>query len=150
MENGTRIRLTYIQMDLEESEICSFDYIEIRESTSTNVREKNLIARYCGKTLPPTWTSTTNEVMVKFHSDPHGTGKGFRIHYQMVCGEILTAPQGVIRPPEYQEDTLNVQRCEWVIVSPPSTAITLNFVEFHLGDDLNGTCSDEYLEVSHT
>ena len=41
-------------------------------------------SRYCGKTIPPTFTSSGNRLFFKFHSDGSETHPGFLISYEMV------------------------------------------------------------------
>ena len=40
--------------------------------------------RYCGTILPSDFTSTNNELFIKFHSDSDGIRPGFLISYQIV------------------------------------------------------------------
>lgn len=53
--NGSRIKLTYLEMNLKESSTCAYDYIEIREGPNKYPEQKSFITKYCGKSIPPTW-----------------------------------------------------------------------------------------------
>ncbi|XP_044726579.1 cubilin-like [Chrysoperla carnea] len=140
--NGSRIKLTYLEMNLKESSTCAYDYIEIREGPNKYPEQKNFITKYCGKNIPPTWTSTSNEVVVRFHSDfismDDARNFGYRIRYDTVCGGIFNDLNGVIISPNYPNDAWKMKTCEYLISVPISSAIKLSFVQFNIGYNTSG------------
>ncbi|XP_037778414.1 cubilin-like isoform X2 [Penaeus monodon] len=79
---GYKIKITWLMFALERCTDCKCDYVEIWDGTST----KELIGgrRFCGYLDPPTMTSTSNRVEIKFHSNSSGNYAGFKIKYESV------------------------------------------------------------------
>uniref|UniRef100_A0A8C3CRJ2 Cubilin n=1 Tax=Cairina moschata TaxID=8855 RepID=A0A8C3CRJ2_CAIMO len=72
---GNRLQLSFITFQVEYSDGCTKDYLEIREQNATG----RLAGRFCGNSLPSNYTSTVGHILwVKFVSDSSGTGVGFR------------------------------------------------------------------------
>lgn len=63
-------------LNIDETEHCNGDYLEIRETSSTG----KLIGVYCGQNNPPALPQT-NTYWLKFRSDNDGVGSGFLIEY---------------------------------------------------------------------
>lgn len=60
---------------LEDSQDCSRDFVEIREGNATG----HLVGRYCGHTLPLNYSSILgHSLWVRFVSDGSGSGTGFQ------------------------------------------------------------------------
>jgi len=64
-------------MDIDESENCNQDYLEIREVDAGG----KFLGVFCGKT-PSSNLTAQNNVWVKFHSSAESTGKGFLLEYE--------------------------------------------------------------------
>lgn len=61
--------------ELQHSQGCNNDYLEIREGNSTGT----LVGHFCGNTLPSNYTSLIGHVLwIKFVSDSSVSGAGFR------------------------------------------------------------------------
>jgi len=73
---GNSISLTLEAMDIEESEGCNRDYLEVREGSDKG----NLIGAYCGKQVPMTIHSQSS-ICMKFRSDDVNVGDGFMASY---------------------------------------------------------------------
>jgi len=73
---GNFISLTLEAMDIEESEGCNRDYLEVREGSDKG----NLIGAYCGKQVPMTIHSKSS-ICMKFRSDDVNVGDGFMASY---------------------------------------------------------------------
>ncbi len=82
MPLGTRVRIEFTKFELEESQNCKFDKIEIFEGQSSE-SEEGLIGRYCGTNKPNVITSLTNVVTVKFTTDWSGSEEGFQLSYKL-------------------------------------------------------------------
>lgn len=73
---GNEMTISILTLDIDETDHCNGDYLEIRESNSAG----KLIGVYCGKTIPPTLRQT-NKFWLKFRSDNDGVGLGFLLEY---------------------------------------------------------------------
>mgnify|MGYP001363378108 CR=1 FL=1 len=40
-----------------------------------------MMGKYCGDSIPPSHVSSSNEVLIQFHSDQHATEAGFKMEY---------------------------------------------------------------------
>ena len=72
VEPGTQLRLTFDSFSLEEPyyyDDCSYDYVEISYDGYSE--------KFCGHSTPPTITSSSNSMTVKFVSDESTNKKGF-------------------------------------------------------------------------
>lgn len=70
-------------LDIDETDHCNGDYLEIRESNSIG----KLIGVYCGDDIPPT-LPPANTYWLKFRSDNDGVGRGFLLEYNY--GSFMT------------------------------------------------------------
>ena len=88
--------------------------------------QSNILNRYCGTNTPSEFTSSSNELFIKFHTDGSYTYSGFLAAYERVggarlpppstdCGGLLTDSQGSFASPNYPRDYSNDLSCEWVI-----------------------------------
>lgn len=48
------------------------------------------VGRFCGTAIPAPYTSSTQDVYLKFKSDDAATGRGFRLTYTVACGGVYT------------------------------------------------------------
>lgn len=86
------IRLQFDVFELESNPYscghakCSCDYVEIEEVSFTG--EVISIGRYCMANAPPSvLLSSTNQMMVTFHSDHAISAKGFNASYTSVLAK---------------------------------------------------------------
>ncbi|XP_063145561.1 ovochymase-2 [Candoia aspera] len=68
------IKLTYGHFELEENEDCTYDSVTVYE----NVAKENEIARSCGFAVPAPVLSSSNTMLIQFHSDETETYSGFK------------------------------------------------------------------------
>lgn len=63
------------------------------------------------------------------------------------CGGKLTASSGVIQssnfPANYNPDT----ECSWLIEAPADSRVDLKIEEFHIEEDFEDACNNDYLEI---
>ena len=78
-----------------------------------------------------------------------------RIHEGTTCSQILTGP-GEILSPHYPNnynisasDMIMYKNCKWVVKGSPQQKIVLEFIDFHLGDDLPDNVDCRYVLVSY-
>nr|XP_039268068.1 cubilin-like [Styela clava] len=140
-ENG-KISITFTDFDIPTDVNCATDYLEVRDGPSES---SPLVARYCGTTIPPMYTSSGRDLYIKFKADQSLSGRGFRLTYTVACGGTYTAESGTLLSPYYPSNYPNDKECFYTIVRPPGFQITLTVVEIDVEED--PTCSKDYLEV---
>uniref|UniRef100_A0A182SPV5 Cubilin n=1 Tax=Anopheles maculatus TaxID=74869 RepID=A0A182SPV5_9DIPT len=86
---GSRVEIKFNKFHLEQSEGCKLDYLEIVDGSSM---DDDSLGKFCGDRLPPTFTSTGNSLLLKFHTDWSAPNPGFSVVYKMKCGGIFDDP----------------------------------------------------------
>ncbi|KAH8274197.1 hypothetical protein KR018_002473, partial [Drosophila ironensis] len=102
---GNSLSLTLESMDMEESEGCNRDYLEVREDSQRG----DLIGVYCGHKVPATIRSK-GTIWMKFKSDDDNVGEGFMASYIYEHHNELNGTEGVVESPHYPSrfvDTTN-------------------------------------------
>uniref|UniRef100_A0A914PER5 CUB domain-containing protein n=1 Tax=Panagrolaimus davidi TaxID=227884 RepID=A0A914PER5_9BILA len=80
VSQGYRVAATFRYFNLEPHKNCSYDKLEIYESTVAN--PETLIGRFCGQNIPKfITTNTSNSMIVKFTSDASIQKTGFHIEF---------------------------------------------------------------------
>ncbi|XP_066288210.1 low-density lipoprotein receptor-related protein 12-like isoform X2 [Branchiostoma lanceolatum] len=82
VDEGQRIVIVFKALDIEDHGQCSYDYLRIRDGAGTTAAS---LAKVCGHTLPPSVTSSGNNVLIIFRSDASVVGKGFNIEWSAEC-----------------------------------------------------------------
>ena len=82
---GFIIQLTFHSFNLQQSENCEADFVEIRQSKDITVRRWELIARFCGSSLPPVIVSNQSNVFVNFVTDMFKMYPGFHASYKVLA-----------------------------------------------------------------
>ena len=76
---GNRVSLNFVFFDLEESDHCNRDYVEIHGDSP----EGPLLGHFCGNSVPANIT-VGNSLWIKFRSDGQGAaGGGFVAEYSL-------------------------------------------------------------------
>ncbi|XP_007569328.1 tumor necrosis factor-inducible gene 6 protein [Poecilia formosa] len=75
---GQRIRLHFLELDVEEDTSCLADYLEVYDSYDD---VSGFAGRFCGDNLPDDIISTGNVMTLKFLSDASVTAGGFQLQY---------------------------------------------------------------------
>ncbi|XP_077301904.1 cubilin-like [Arctopsyche grandis] len=141
---GTQLTITFLMFELEESSTCRFDYVAIYDGSS---ERDNLIGRYCGNNLPTPFTSSSNNVLIVFKSDSSFATKGFRIRYEMVCNQVMTALSGTFMSPGHPKPYSGGIRCTYLLSLPEGKAIALSFVEFDIEEGSYPDCKYDGVKV---
>ena len=76
---GHRIRLTFINFELEPHQECTYDHIEVFDGKNIN---SHSLGRYCGSKLPHPITSSGNQMYMVFYSDASVQRKGFHASHK--------------------------------------------------------------------
>ncbi|KAJ6642436.1 Cubilin like [Pseudolycoriella hygida] len=93
---GNRLILTVEKMDIEFSENCYEDYLEIRENDVSG----KLIGVYCGKDVPSVFPQA-ERFWLKFRSSSDGVGGGFLAQYAYAKTVEIDGTSGTITSPLY-------------------------------------------------
>lgn len=74
---GTKVKVVFDQFDVESNTSCSYDYLNIYDGPTT---ASTLIGKYCGTTIPSSYTSTSanGELTFKFYSDEGVVNPGWK------------------------------------------------------------------------
>ncbi|XP_055914618.1 cubilin homolog isoform X2 [Eupeodes corollae] len=142
---GHQIELLVKSFNLEESENCTNDWLEIRNGGSNS---SPLIGKYCGQTIPRRIPSFTHQIQLKFRSNSETVSGGFRIEWQTVssgCGGILTADHGSISSPFYPQNYANDVQCEWRISVNKGSTILMVFDDLSLESLL--ACAFDFIDI---
>nr|XP_026695897.1 cubilin-like [Ciona intestinalis] len=139
---GGKILFIITNMDIEDHEECSWDYLELRDGSDEN---SLLVGRFCGQTTPPPFTSTTNDLWMKFRSDEAQGGSGFRATYTVACGGMYTAPNGQLQSPYYPLTYPANKDCFYEIRQEPGNFIMLMFDDVEIEEEAD--CNYDYIEV---
>ncbi|XP_035629935.1 tumor necrosis factor-inducible gene 6 protein-like isoform X2 [Oncorhynchus keta] len=83
---GQRIRLHFLEFDVEEDTACLSDFLEIYDSYDDIT---GFAGRYCGYYLPDDLISTGNVMTLKFLSDASVVAGGFQMEYIAVNSSLL-------------------------------------------------------------
>ncbi|XP_067041497.1 tolloid-like protein 1 [Acropora muricata] len=67
VKQGSRITLKFTDFEMEPTQGCSFDALEVFSGDSTDVN--NRLAKLCGNELPDPIVSTSHELLIRFRSD---------------------------------------------------------------------------------
>ncbi|CAK8682879.1 unnamed protein product [Clavelina lepadiformis] len=137
-----QILLNFTNMDIEDHENCAWDYVEVRDGSDETAL---LVGRYCGQQLPPSFTSTSNDLWMKLRSDEAQAGSGFRATYTVSCGGTYTSETGVLVSPYYPMRYPDNKHCYYTIRQVPGNVITLTFVDFSIEHEAD--CNFDYIEV---
>lgn len=70
-DTNEKIRLDFIDFDIEEG----YDYLWIYDGADTNAL---LVGKYTGKTIPESFSGTSNKLTLRFHADSQATARGWK------------------------------------------------------------------------
>ena len=74
MPAGEKLKLTFKDFDIEEESNCSYDWVEVRYEGFQS-------GRLCGRKTPGPFISSTNTMIISFHSDEIINRRGFEAEY---------------------------------------------------------------------
>ncbi|NWH57377.1 DMBT1 protein, partial [Geococcyx californianus] len=148
VENNFRIMLTFRDIVMQSGR-CQYDYIEVYDGPP---HSSSLLGRLCSGSFP-TYTSSSNMMTVRFHSDSRYTFRGFQAHYSSIPADhnitLLCLPEymhaAVSR--DYLQSlgysaqmvTLNDSRCR--------PTLTSHEVIFHVPYNGCGTVQEENVDT---
>ena len=72
------VALSFRSFDVQESDFCNGDYLEIRSRNASGT----LLGHYCGSQIPANITAA-NKLWIKFRSDEDTASAGFILDYTL-------------------------------------------------------------------
>lgn len=101
--------------------------------------------QYCQTSLSEILRSSSNQVLLHFHTDRYSSDSSFQLHYAVEpglphCGGLFTEPKGFILGPSQQAT------CLYLIQQPIGTQIKWEFLDFQTFENIN--CELNRIEVS--
>ncbi|EDW26617.1 GL13113 [Drosophila persimilis] len=108
---GNSLSLTIESMDLEQSDGCNRDYMEVREE----VERGPLIGVYCGNQVPGVIHSR-GSIWIKFKSDDDNVGEGFMASYNYERHNELNGTDGIVQSPQYPSKFQSADPYSWRII----------------------------------
>uniref|UniRef100_A0A3B5AXX3 Cubilin n=1 Tax=Stegastes partitus TaxID=144197 RepID=A0A3B5AXX3_9TELE len=146
---GHLIRLSFDSFNLEYHDNCNLDYLEVYDNGTVQTGHK--IGRFCGRSVPPSITSSDNLLTLLFVSDKSLNKEGFSATYVSIdastdCGESFTSPTGSFSSPNYPNYYPNSRDCIFKITVQVNMQILLNFTEFEL-EGSPPSCSYDFVEI---
>ncbi|XP_063063043.1 cubilin [Engraulis encrasicolus] len=146
---GNLIRLSFSSFNLEYHQNCNYDYVEVYDNGTATTG--TLLGRYCGRSVPPSLTSTDNLLTLLFVSDVSQSTEGFAASYVSInastdCSETFTSPTGEFFSPNYPSYYPHNRECIFRIIVGVNMQIMLNFTDFELEGSVP-TCRYDYVEI---
>ncbi|XP_033761795.1 cubilin-like [Pecten maximus] len=138
---GSQIVLNITDIDMEGGSSCYFDYILIRDGSSSGRQ----LGKFCGTSTPDAVHSSSNSLWIKYRTDYSVAGRGFHISYRSVCNVRLTDFTGVIESPNFPQPYPHNRNCTWIIETSMGNTITAAFSHFDV--ETHHSCSWDYLQI---
>ncbi|KAM7358205.1 cubilin 2 [Cochliomyia hominivorax] len=144
------LNLTFTKFDVEESEYCTRDWLQIHDGNSL---ASQLIGRFCGKELPlgGNILSSHHMLFFWFRSDNATNRPGFEMSWisqPHVCGENLELDikdSGVIKSPGYPGKSPMNRECQWELSAPYGYRFVIRIYDVILGNLAN--CTGDSLKI---
>uniref|UniRef100_UPI00358E742F cubilin-like isoform X2 n=1 Tax=Myxine glutinosa TaxID=7769 RepID=UPI00358E742F len=137
--------LTVENMDLEHNYYCSYDWLGVAYTNTTQREITMCQPQNIGRII----TSTSNFMRIFFHSDVSVTGQGFNITLssQESCGGFLLA-EGWLVSPGFPLSYENNMDCVWDVNAPDGHIVVLTVENLDLEHPYN--CPYDWLRVVYT
>ncbi|XP_060075561.1 cubilin-like [Ylistrum balloti] len=144
---GVRVNVQFTNFDIENHSSCVFDYLEILNGP---YGDSPSVGKFCGTTMPPSFTSQYNAIRVYFKTDISISNQGFRLTYFFQsggCGGLYHSNDGQIMSPNYPQSYPHRTECVWDINVSPGYHVSLTFnPPFDL--ESHASCTWDYVEVN--
>ncbi|KAM7443302.1 Bone morphogenetic protein 1 [Porites harrisoni] len=150
--SGRTINLEFLSFDVGGSRPCN-NSVSVYDGQTYKSR---LIGKFCGSSVPPLVRSSSNYLLVKFHSDEGTPYKGFSARWDTTavptptptvgCSGIIVKPNGTLVSPGYPRFYPPNTDCIWVISAPKGHYIELEFKRFDIHKVGEG-CGYDYVEI---
>ncbi|KAK3892747.1 hypothetical protein Pcinc_003437 [Petrolisthes cinctipes] len=137
---GNRLQLNFIEFDIEASDGCNLDYLEVHEMDAAGP----LLLHNCSSSSSfiPTSITAKDTLWIKFRSDgTSAAAKGFLASYSLLYGDRLYGTSGEIVSPLYPHAYMGREDVVWKIRVPWRKAISFTFLDLDVeGDPVDDSC----------
>ncbi|XP_027036187.1 uncharacterized protein LOC113664759 [Pocillopora damicornis] len=151
--DGQRIEFKFLFFNVYGSYPLCDDSVSVYDGQTVSSRR---IGKFCGSKLPTVLRSSSNVMLVKFHSNVQRGYYGFNAKWEAKkvevketaneCGRQLTESTGTLTSPGYPGSYPPNADCIWVITAPRGHYIELKFKIFDIHKVGRG-CRYDYVEV---
>lgn len=117
---GDKVILNITSINIKPSDGCRYDYLEVREGF---YHGSKLIGRFCGRSPPPTITSSTTRLWVAYRTSANRNN--FKANYELRCGGDIGGVKGEITSPNYPNLYFNNKDCIWRITVSKNAVVGL-------------------------
>lgn len=145
VEHGQSIEITILDVYMEKTRGCDFDKVTVYAGPDDSGPK---VLEACHSDKPVVYTSSSNQLFVKFISDDSFNGRGFKAKYKSVegiCGGKYSSHSGVITSANYPKNYPHNQNCEYLLEVDKNHVVNLTFVDLDVETTVN--CTDDYVEV---
>ncbi|CAG0918336.1 unnamed protein product [Notodromas monacha] len=155
IDSNKVLRLTFSSVfDIQALELnsrpCGYDFLEVFDGSHLT---EDSLGRFCGTTVPPSLTSSSSWLAVRFVSDGDGDNAGFRARITLAdspCGgvELPWASADQTREltlPSYPNTYPAGLRCSWILEAPPQKKIRIALLDIDMESSRN--CTKDRLEI---
>lgn len=127
-----------IVLDFEDFKMDD-GYIELWE------KDDFFVGRWSKLLRPPTYISSSNKVIIKYHSESNGI---FVASYKVMTEYLFTADNGTISSPNYPNQYNSQDIVTYKIVVDGHKLIKLDFEDFEIEDEVaSNICIFDYVEI---
>ncbi|XP_053408750.1 cubilin-like isoform X2 [Mercenaria mercenaria] len=142
VSRGSRVQLTFVDIEIEVHPNCNYDYVEVRDGSSNGA----LLGKFCGTSNPDPVTSSSNVMWVKYRTDYSVSGRGFHAFYISLCSGTLTGFSGVIESPNFPNPYPHNRNCTWIIEASQGNTVNVTFSHFNI--EAHPNCQYDYLQIN--
>ncbi|SPP81274.1 dorsal-ventral patterning protein tolloid [Drosophila guanche] len=142
--NGEKVILHLQQLQLQLSDNCSEDYLEIRDGYW---HRSPLVRRLCGNASGEIITTQTSRMLINYVNRNAAKGyRGFKARFEVVCGGVIQLSKDQsIDSPTYPMQYKPDKECVWLINAPIHHQVGLKFQSFEL--EKHDGCVYDYVEI---
>ena len=143
-QQATSVTLEFTEFELQPASVDGqniYDAVEVYDGSNENAP---LIGRFTGNNLPPTITSSSGSIFVKFYSDLEVNAQGWEATYTSTQDEYcsgnttFTSSSGTFSDGSNNNQYANNSTCSWLIQPPSAASITLTFSAFDTEQNFDG------------
>ena len=100
-----------------------------------NSKDFKVLSSNSGYDVPPNVTSSKNEMLVSFYSNPFHNFNGFLINiheHPHYCEQWIDYNKGTIKSPTFPDEKTDKLDCLWLITAEEGFTITINVEHFYV------------------
>ncbi|XP_071514687.1 cubilin-like [Panulirus ornatus] len=137
---GNRVQLNFEVFDLENSDNCNLDYVEVHEKDPTG----RLLLHNCSSLsdpLPPSIVAH-HSLWLRFRSDDSSSvGRGFLASYSLLFGSEIYGTSGEVVSPMYPVRFMRNEDVRWLIRVPRGKYVSIRILDLDVqGNPFSTDC----------